>query len=124
MLTHIFCDYFTKKKINFLLLFLHLTEVLIRMQGFLHQNSNGQVCKCAFHYLGYIKQAPSEKQSLPIPVSVRSKAKVCGRPPSGIGDSNPAGCKKVSCECCVLSSIGLCDGLITRSEESYRVRRV
>jgi hypothetical protein len=26
-----------------------------------------------------------------------------------------------SCECCVLSGRGLCDGLITRPEESYRV---
>jgi len=25
----------------------------------------------------------------------------------------------VSCECCVLSGRGLCDGLITRPEESY-----
>jgi hypothetical protein len=27
----------------------------------------------------------------------------------------------VSCECCILSGRGLCDGLITRLEESYRV---
>jgi hypothetical protein len=27
----------------------------------------------------------------------------------------------VSCECCVLSGRGLCDGLITRAEESYRM---
>jgi hypothetical protein len=27
----------------------------------------------------------------------------------------------VSCECCVLSCIGLCDGLVTGPEESYRV---
>jgi hypothetical protein len=27
----------------------------------------------------------------------------------------------VSCECCVLSGRGLCVGLITRPEESYRV---
>jgi hypothetical protein len=27
----------------------------------------------------------------------------------------------VSCECCVLSGRGLCDGLITCLEESYRV---
>jgi hypothetical protein len=27
----------------------------------------------------------------------------------------------VSCECCALSGRGLCDGLITRPEESYRV---
>jgi hypothetical protein len=26
-----------------------------------------------------------------------------------------------SCECCVLSGRGLCDGPITRSEESYRL---
>ena len=30
----------------------------------------------------------------------------------------------VCCECCVLSGRGLCDGLITRPEESYRLRRV
>jgi hypothetical protein len=29
-----------------------------------------------------------------------------------------------SCECCVLSGRGLCDGLITRPEESYRLWRV
>jgi hypothetical protein len=27
----------------------------------------------------------------------------------------------VSCECCMLSGTGLCDGLITRPEESYRL---
>jgi hypothetical protein len=27
----------------------------------------------------------------------------------------------VCCECCVLSARGLCDGLITRPEESYRL---
>ena len=30
----------------------------------------------------------------------------------------------VCCECCVLSCRGLCDGLITRPEESYRLWRV
>jgi len=29
----------------------------------------------------------------------------------------------VCCECCVLSGRGLCDGLIIRSEESYRLAR-
>jgi hypothetical protein len=33
----------------------------------------------------------------------------------------PAAWMSVSCECCVLSSKGLCDGLIARPEESYRV---
>ena len=30
----------------------------------------------------------------------------------------------VCCECCMLSGRGLCDGLITRPEESYRLRYV
>ena len=30
----------------------------------------------------------------------------------------------VCCECCVLSGRGLCDGLITRPEESYRLWRI
>jgi hypothetical protein len=30
----------------------------------------------------------------------------------------------VSCECCVLSGRGLCDGLVPRPEESYRLWRV
>jgi len=30
----------------------------------------------------------------------------------------------VCCECCVLSGRGLCDGLITRPKESYRLWRV
>jgi hypothetical protein len=34
----------------------------------------------------------------------------------------PAGaCMFVSCECCVLSGRGLCDGPITRPQESYRL---
>jgi len=30
----------------------------------------------------------------------------------------------VCCKCCVLSGRGLCDGLITRPDESYRLWRV
>jgi hypothetical protein len=36
----------------------------------------------------------------------------------------PRAWMSVSCECCVLSGRGLCDGPITRPEESYRVWRV
>ena len=50
----------------------------------------------------------------------RSKAWVCSSSLAGIAGSNPAAaCMYVSCECCVLSGIGLCDGPIPRSEESY-----
>jgi hypothetical protein len=55
---------------------------------------------------------------MPIPVSPLSKAaRLLGlrvRIPPGAGMS-------VSCECCVLSGRGLCVGLITRPEESYRL---
>jgi hypothetical protein len=52
-------------------------------------------------------------------------AQVCGRLVAGIAGSNPARGMDV-CRLClyvVLSCVGrgLCDGLITRPEESYRV---
>ena len=51
----------------------------------------------------------------------RSKARVYGRSLAGIAGSNPAGGIDGSplLVLCVLS--GLCDGLITRLEESYRL---
>ena len=55
-----------------------------------------------------------------VPVAARSKAWVCGPSPAGIVGSNPTGVR-VCRECCVLSGRGLCDGLITRPEESYRL---
>jgi len=48
-----------------------------------------------------------------IPVAARAKTWVFGRSLAGIAGSNPAGC--------MLSVTGLCDGPITRPEESYRV---
>jgi len=60
---------------------------------------------------------------VPIPVATLSKVWVCGRSLDGIAGSNPAGGAWifVFCECCMLSVIGLCDGPITRPEESYLV---
>ena len=55
-----------------------------------------------------------------MPVAARSKAWVCGCSLAGIAGSNPARTWMfVSCKRCVLSGRGLCDGLITRPEESY-----
>ena len=54
-------------------------------------------------------------------MAARSKAWVCGRSPAEIVGSNPTGDMDVCCEHCVLSGRGLCDGLITRPEESYRL---
>jgi len=55
-------------------------------------------------------------------VAARSKAWVCGRLLAGIVGSNPAGPGYLSVfECCVLRGSGLCDGLITRPEKSYRL---
>ena len=57
----------------------------------------------------------------PISVAARSKAWVYGRSFAGIVGSNPAGGMDVCVEYCVLSGRGLCDGLITRPEKSYRL---
>jgi hypothetical protein len=47
---------------------------------------------------------------------------VCGRSPAKMLVSNPIGSWMfVCCECCVMSGRGLCDELITRPEESYRL---
>jgi len=53
-------------------------------------------------------------------MAAQSKTWVCCRWLAGISGSNPAGGMDVSRECCVLSGTGLCDGLITLPEESYR----
>jgi phage shock protein PspC (stress-responsive transcriptional regulator) len=62
---------------------------------------------------------------LPTPVAARSNAKVCGRLIAGIAGLNPTWGMDVYLLCLyvVLSCVGrgLCDGLITRPEESYRV---
>jgi hypothetical protein len=47
---------------------------------------------------------------------------VCGRSPAVVVGSNPTRTWMfVCCECFVLSCKGLCDGLITRPDESYRL---
>jgi len=54
-------------------------------------------------------------------MTARSKTWVCGRSLAGIVGSNPTGGMDVCCECCVLLGRGLCDELITRPEQCYRV---
>ena len=55
---------------------------------------------------------------MPVPVAARSKAARLLRSWVRIP---PGAWMSVCCECCVLSDRGLCDELITRPEESYRV---
>jgi len=55
------------------------------------------------------------------PVAARSKAWPCSHSLAGFAVSNPAGGMDVCLLCRVLSGRGLCDELITRSEESYRL---
>jgi len=56
----------------------------------------------------------------PIPVATRFKMRVWGFSPAGIAGSNPGGgMMSDSFDGFVLSCRGLCDGLITRPEESY-----
>jgi hypothetical protein len=55
-------------------------------------------------------------------VAEKSNAWVYGRSLAGITGSNPDWARmSVCCECCVLSGRGLCDGPITRTEESEQV---
>ena len=64
---------------------------------------------------------PTIRLTVPVPVAARSKASVFIRSLDGIAGSNPTGVMDVNCECCVSSGRGLCDRLIIRPEESYRV---
>jgi hypothetical protein len=48
-------------------------------------------------------------------------AYVCGLSPAEIVGWNPNGGMDICCECCALSGIGICDGPITRPEESNRL---
>ena len=55
-------------------------------------------------------------------MAARSKAWVCGSSPWGTAGLNPQGAGiSISCECFAFSSTGLCDWLINRPEESYRM---
>jgi hypothetical protein len=65
---------------------------------------------------------------MPIPVAERSKAWVCSRSPAENAGSNSTWGMDVCLFVCLfvvsvvcLSGRGLCDGLITRPEESYRL---
>jgi len=58
------------------------------------------------------------RKQRPIPLAVRFKAWFCSRLLVGVAGSNPVGGMGV---CCELSGRGLCVGLITRPEESYRL---
>jgi hypothetical protein len=62
----------------------------------------------------------------PVLVAARSEVWASGRSLVGIAGSNPAAGMNVLSlvECCVLSGRSLCNGLITRSEESYQLWRV
>ena len=57
----------------------------------------------------------------PIPVAALSKSWACGCSLAWITGSNPTESMDVCCECYELSGRGLCVGLITPPEESYRV---
>ena len=61
-------------------------------------------------------------RDLPIPVAARLRRGSLASRLLGLRVRiPPAAWMSVSCECCVLSVKGLCDGPITRPEESYRV---
>ena len=55
----------------------------------------------------------------PIPVATSSEVWICGRSLTGTADWNPAGGIEVCLARVVFSGSDLCDGPITRPEESY-----
>ena len=68
----------------------------------------------------------SQQTNIRAPGGIRthdiSRRAACGRSPDEIVGSNPTGAWIfVCCECRVLSGRGLCDEVITRPEESYRL---
>ena len=66
----------------------------------------------------YLHIFPSHYNIAPVPVAARSTAARLLRSWVQIP---PEAWISVCCECCVLSDRGLCDELITRPEESYRL---
>jgi len=59
---------------------------------------------------------------MPVQVAARSKGISASARLLGSWFRIPLGALKfVCCECCVLSGRGLCDGLITRPEETHRL---
>jgi hypothetical protein len=83
-----------------------------------------KVSLATFNRRSYLRNLRISVNGMPIPVSAGSKA-VCSRLVVEVVGSNPAEGMNVSLLCLyvVLSCVGrgLCDGLITRPEESYRV---
>jgi hypothetical protein len=61
----------------------------------------------------------SQQTNIHAPDGIRTQDR--GRSPAEIVGSNPTGGMDICCECRVLSGRGLCDELITRPEESYRL---
>jgi len=69
----------------------------------------------------YKEKTEFQTKSTPVSMVGRFNMWVCGRSLDGIAGANPAGGMNVCYECCVLSGRGLCIGLITLRDESYRV---
>ena len=84
---------------------------------------NQQLSRSPFsaHLISYCCNCIYESVYWPLALAAGTKSWFCVSSLTGVVASNPTGGLDVSCECCVLSGSGLCDGLIARPEESYRV---
>ena len=91
------------------------SQMQLSLLGFMHKHGHMFYQSVRYTCLVFAPQ--------PITVAVRSMAQVCSRLIAGIDRSNPDEGTHVYvlCSFCVCVDSGLCDELITRSEESYRV---
>ena len=110
-----------------------LTPIISLVLAFVyedHTHSAYRIITCEHYFINFFLcmyrasctvYYPDQMQ-MPMPVAALSKEWVCGRCPAEIVGSNPIGGRDVclvNVVCC--PGRGLCDQLITRPDESYRL---
>ena len=102
---------------NYILVLYKLQNYILYVMRYLVGNNNNSIANCIFH----LTKKSNCRSQWPRGPRRRSSAarllRLWVRIPPGTWTF-------VCCECCVLSGRGLCDGLVTRPEESYQMWRI
>ena len=112
------CIFFCKINYYYYYYYYHYLSVmelghLLTRSGLTYPEVSSKVCHDSFRQLGN-SAGPSGRAVLRRRSAAARLLRSWFRIP-------PGACMFVCCECCVLSGRGLCDELITRAEESYRL---